>query len=150
MPASLDPAPLLALQLNRSDGEFARLIGVTRNTVLRWRSGKVRSIYSATAERAAIALGRHPSELWAGVDLDPGWRDRAACIGEDRRIFFPTGHGSGGQVEAKKVCARCPVQAECLDWVLRNVRQGDDYGIWSGTNKNERAKLRKDLLREAS
>lgn len=39
---------------------------------------------------------------------------------------------------AKRICAGCPVQQECLNWALHHER----YGIWGGTNPREREILR--------
>jgi WhiB family redox-sensing transcriptional regulator len=56
----------------------------------------------------------------------------AACSGKDvdPEIFFdPTGRSAA----AKRVCRRCPVQAECLDFGA-----GDPNGIWGGTGRKDR------------
>jgi WhiB family redox-sensing transcriptional regulator len=149
--ATLDPGPLLRLQGDRSDIEFARIIGITRRTLIRWRQGRDRQLYSVTAERAAVALGRHPSELWPDVVLDGNWQKRAACRGADSNLFFPPMRAKGGPTpasltrRAKEMCERCPVQAECLDWVLRNVGNSNDFGTWAGTNRNQRATMRKGM-----
>lgn len=46
------------------------------------------------------------------------WRHHAACLDEDPELFFPTAEPgttahTAQQAEAIKVCARCPVAAEC-------------------------------------
>lgn len=70
-----------------------------------------------------------------------GWRRRAACTGEDLELFFP--FGSDGppltQVEAKAICARCPVREACLRYA---VTTGQGYGIWGGLIEDERRGLR--------
>jgi len=69
------------------------------------------------------------------------WRHRAACRDEDPELFFPIGTDGPAlaQVEqAKAVCRRCPVQADCLQWALDAREQ---YGIWGGTTPEERAAL---------
>lgn len=148
---TLDPGPLLRLKGDLSDQEFARIVGVTRRTVIRWRQGRDRHLQGVTAERAAVALGRHPSELWPEVTLDGHWQKRAACRGADGNLFFPPMQAKGGPTpatftaKAREICARCPVQAECLDWVLRNVRSSDDHGTWASTNRNQRAAMRKRM-----
>lgn len=62
------------------------------------------------------------------------WRLRAACADHpdpDRWFPGPTEHA----VEAKAVCADCPVTAECLAYALRHrIKEG----IWGGTSYNER------------
>ncbi|MEU2789932.1 WhiB family transcriptional regulator [Streptomyces sp. NPDC007100] len=69
------------------------------------------------------------------------WWQRAACLDEDPELFFPvgvTGPAAQQHADAKAVCHRCPVAAECLDWALET---GQNYGIWGGTDEEERRKL---------
>ncbi|GHK02078.1 WhiB family transcriptional regulator [Streptomyces sp. NPDC003753] len=69
------------------------------------------------------------------------WLRQAACVGEDPELFFPVGT-AGPAVEetaaAKRVCRRCPVMGECLDWALGS---GQTTGVWGGTGEQERAEL---------
>ncbi|MEV6028378.1 WhiB family transcriptional regulator [Streptomyces sp. NPDC052036] len=69
------------------------------------------------------------------------WLRHAACLGEDPDLFFPVG-STGPALEetaaAKRVCRRCPVIGECLDWALRS---GQTAGVWGGTGEQERAEL---------
>ncbi|MER6128021.1 WhiB family transcriptional regulator [Streptomyces sp. NPDC001795] len=69
------------------------------------------------------------------------WLRYAACVGEDPELFFPVGT-TGPAIEetaaAKRVCRRCPVTAECLDWALNS---GQTAGVWGGTGEQERAEL---------
>lgn len=70
------------------------------------------------------------------------WRHRAACREEDPELFFPLsemGPGARQAAEAKAVCARCPVRAECLDYALEN---GLDHGIFGGLTEEERRRVR--------
>ena len=72
--------------------------------------------------------------------VDKSWRDSAVCASVDPELFFPeTGQSP---VAAKKICASCPVQPECLEsalW-LDNV-----HGVWGGTTRIERQQLRNPL-----
>jgi WhiB family redox-sensing transcriptional regulator len=68
---------------------------------------------------------------------------RAACRDEavDPELFFPVGeHGAErARVErAKAVCARCPVEAECLAHALK----AGEVGVWGGTTDEERQAIR--------
>ena len=72
------------------------------------------------------------------------WRELAACRDEDPELFFPVtelGPGARQADQAKAVCARCPVRAQCLDYALDN---GLDHGIFGGTTEAERRKLRRE------
>jgi WhiB family transcriptional regulator, redox-sensing transcriptional regulator len=77
------------------------------------------------------------------------WTDRAACLGSSPELFFPVGM-VGPALEqvaaAKRVCAGCPVRADCLEWALRS---GDAHGILGGTTPEERRYLRADRARRA-
>ena len=71
------------------------------------------------------------------------WRHDARCRDEDPELFFPVGEtGPARQqtAEAKAVCRRCPVAADCLAWALKT---GQDAGVWGGLSENERRALRR-------
>lgn len=60
-----DPKPLLALFPNEGfDSVIASLCGVARTTIVRWRSKPEAAIWEYDADRYAVALGMHPSEIW--------------------------------------------------------------------------------------
>jgi WhiB family redox-sensing transcriptional regulator len=64
------------------------------------------------------------------------WASQAACRGLDVDLFFPQ-RGSDG-AEAKAVCAKCPVRAEC-----REDGIDEHVGIWGGTSERERRAIRR-------
>jgi len=86
---------------------------------------------------------RAPGSAWGlDTELVDDWRHRAACRDEDPELFFPIGTSGPAleQVEqAKAVCRRCPVAAECLTWALGRP---EEYGIWGGLTEGERRALR--------
>lgn len=66
------------------------------------------------------------------------WRHHAACRDVDPDLFFPVSEVGAGaeQVQrAKTVCARCPVQHECLNYA---VEAGLDYGVFGASSSKER------------
>ncbi len=70
-----------------------------------------------------------------------GWAELAACQDEDPELFFPisqVGPGARQSAQAKAVCARCPVRADCLRYALDN---GLDHGVFGGTTADERRRL---------
>lgn len=82
------------------------------------------------------------------TDRADDWRDQAACRTADPELFFPVGKGAPSkrqENEAKKVCADCPVLADCLSWALT---QGMDVGVFGGLNADERRALRRHLKQE--
>lgn len=81
------------------------------------------------------------SSLLAKLGIQPdneelAWQRDAACRDEDPAIFFPDKGTHIG--EAKAVCGRCPVLAQCRSWVLENRIR---HGIWAGLTEKERRPL---------
>jgi WhiB family redox-sensing transcriptional regulator len=73
------------------------------------------------------------------------WRRDALCAQVDPVLFFPE---SGESVQpAKKVCAQCPVTAECLEYSLAHHER---YGVWGGTSADQRRELARRTRRQAS
>lgn len=70
----------------------------------------------------------------------PPWMAEADCAQTDPEAFFPERGGSTR--EAKKVCATCLVQAECLDYALDHDER---HGIWGGLSERERRRIKKAL-----
>ena len=68
--------------------------------------------------------------------MDTQWMRRGRCKDMDPAIFFPN-DGVGVQV-AQRICAECPVRAECLDYALDNRV---DHGVWGGASERERRRL---------
>ena len=66
------------------------------------------------------------------------WTRDAACAACDPDLFFPAERRDPAIGDAKRVCAGCPVQADCLDYSLA-TRQ--EHGIWGGVDEWERAAL---------
>lgn len=61
------------------------------------------------------------------------WRMRAACRTADPALFFPELGESAGA--AKRICADCPVRAECLAFA---VASGERFGVFGGLSERER------------
>ena len=74
----------------------------------------------------------------AVYDRPADWRDQALCAQTDPELFFPDKGGTSAP--AKRVCARCPVRAECLQDALDT---GERFGIRGGLSERERRKLAK-------
>ena len=84
-----------------------------------------------------------PERFWdpAESPASQPWVENAVCAQTDPEAFFPEGKGASNRV-AKKVCARCPVEAECLEWALVHDER---FGVWGNTSPNERKALRRKL-----
>ncbi|MFD5319376.1 WhiB family transcriptional regulator [Streptomyces sp. NPDC127098] len=89
-----------------------------------------------------LASGISPAYRRLG---DQSWQERAACRGaatDDPDLFFPDADHILRITEAKRYCARCPVQQVCLDSALEN---NDRYGIWGGLTEEEREPLHANI-----
>lgn len=75
------------------------------------------------------------------------WRDRARCLQTDPELWFPEKGTRTGEF-AKRICAQCPVQRQCLDYALNSTERLD--GIWGGMTETERRKLRLGQFARAS
>lgn len=71
---------------------------------------------------------------------EENWQDRALCAQTDPEAFFPEKGGSTR--EAKKICQRCPVRAECLEYALAHDER---FGIWGGLSERERRRLKRGI-----
>lgn len=90
----------------------------------------------------SVVLARR---IWAAekVSLDelmirPAWQAEGLCRVFPDANWFPLRGES--TAEAKRICLRCPVRAECLDYALTTR---DKFGVWGGTSERERRHLRK-------
>ncbi|MGH8328620.1 MAG: WhiB family transcriptional regulator [Steroidobacteraceae bacterium] len=63
----------------------------------------------------------------------PEFMSRGVCAETDPEAFFPDKGDS--TAAAKRVCAGCPVRAECLEYALQ---RGERYGVWGGTSERQR------------
>lgn len=74
-----------------------------------------------------------------GLDSDPaeGWREYAACQGTDGELFYPS-EERGNAHDAKRICSRCPVRLECLEYALE---RREKFGVWGGTVTKEREQI---------
>ncbi|MEU0017997.1 WhiB family transcriptional regulator [Streptomyces rochei] len=71
------------------------------------------------------------------------WQDRAACVGLDSRVFYANGKHAREQVNAaRKVCAACPVAAQCADFAIQT---GEKWGVWGGMSQKQLRQRRRRL-----
>ncbi len=89
------------------------------------------------------------------IDDDrPEWQRDALCNTGDASllpVFFGHGRNDWDGARAKRICGRCPVRAECLEYALTHVdTTGSEFtptkhdaGVWGGLTAAERAALRR-------
>ena len=78
----------------------------------------------------------------ARSDTARTWASQALCVGADPELFFPPGDGPA--IEARRICALCPVRGQCLAYA---VIADEPSGIWGGLDPRERHNLRRQLQR---
>jgi WhiB family transcriptional regulator, redox-sensing transcriptional regulator len=74
------------------------------------------------------------------------WMSHASCRALTPAEFFPP-DGLGVET-AQRVCADCPVRAECLEYALAHRINN---GVWGGTSERQRRSIlryRRDHLRQ--
>ena len=69
-----------------------------------------------------------------------GWQQHANCRTSDEYFFFaPEGEPPSirrrREVVAKRICANCPVLAECR---THAILSGEPHGVWGGLSEHER------------
>ncbi|HEU4830932.1 MAG TPA: WhiB family transcriptional regulator [Candidatus Saccharimonadales bacterium] len=68
------------------------------------------------------------------------WDKRGLCGQTDPEAFFPEKGGS--TKDAKKICAKCDVRVQCLEYALETDQK---FGIWGGLSERERKALRRKM-----
>ncbi len=92
----------------------------------------------------AVGLGEQGSPAAALLAMaQPPWHRDAACKEYDQALFFrfparPSQPDTSA--EARTICQRCLVQAECLALALADPSL---VGVWGGTDEAQRRTLRR-------
>jgi WhiB family redox-sensing transcriptional regulator len=89
---------------------------------------------------------RNKGEQFNSLNMDTEWTKRAACKGMTE-LFIPSKQTYWAELEenqryAKKICADCLVNSECLEYALAHPAKHIE-GIWAGTTEKERRALRR-------
>ncbi|WP_024441454.1 WhiB family transcriptional regulator [Mycobacterium sp. UM_WGJ] len=101
----------------------------------------------AMPSRPHLSLVPEPEDYDEFDPFDPAtatneqWQDRALCSQTDPEAFFPEKGGSTR--EAKKICQRCSVRSECLEYALAHDER---FGIWGGLSERERRRLKRGII----
>ena len=65
------------------------------------------------------------------------WKERGRCKGIEPEIFYPEDDEDEG-IEAKDICALCPVREACLEHA---IAAREKVGVWGGYTARERRRL---------
>jgi len=89
----------------------------------------------STAAQRAPRPPRTPADALRDYLVNrPQWMQRAACRGMSIDTFYLV-EGDGDPVEAKAICAVCPVVDECLAYA---VDRPESFGVWGGVAPKKR------------
>jgi WhiB family redox-sensing transcriptional regulator len=69
----------------------------------------------------------------------PYFEGRAACAEVGGDSWYPE-KGDKNLLEVRRVCNRCEIQAQCLQWALET---DEPHGIWGGLSKKQRSRLQR-------
>ena len=98
-------------------------------------------------QRALDLLGADLADLeeWLDTEPAPKWELEGACQYTDPAPFYP--EDRKWDSDARKVCARCPVIADCL---VDALRAGEKWGVWGGMNAVDRRCLSRLLSHQTT
>lgn len=96
---------------------------------------------------AASYESRRQRAIRVTMDLSLGgrWQAKAACSLDDVELFLPS---ESGQIQkeraecAKKICRKCPVVRECLEYALKKELNSESDGVLGGMTPRERRNLK--------
>lgn len=71
-------------------------------------------------------------------DMNTEWMADGKCREYPAATFFP--QDGVGVIKAQRICATCPVAADCLEYALENHV---DHGVWGGKSERERRRLQR-------
>jgi WhiB family redox-sensing transcriptional regulator len=70
-----------------------------------------------------------------------GWAEGALCREVGIEVFYPPEETGTDYRGARKVCRACPVQADCLSYVMDREGSADRHnrhGMWAGLSPRQR------------
>ena len=80
---------------------------------------------------------------FVNIITPPAWMTDGLCAQTDPDAFFPEKGGSTR--EAKAVCRRCAVSAECLTYALTHDTR---FGVWGGASERDRRRMKRPAVRQ--
>jgi WhiB family redox-sensing transcriptional regulator len=87
--------------------------------------------------RSAQGDGMNAIAELFGIDSE-SWMARAVCLEFEPDWLYPAPKDKAGVARAKKICAGCPVQAECAAYALAHE---EEFGVWGGLSERERHRI---------
>jgi WhiB family transcriptional regulator, redox-sensing transcriptional regulator len=110
---------------------------------LRSRSGHPRAAPATNALRRSeleVLMAAHPDPnrptSTSAPDALASWMADGLCREIAPEVFFPS--TGSGVVAAQKICRRCPVAEQCLDYALEHRIE---FGVWGGVSERGRRRV---------
>lgn len=103
-----------------------------------------------TERRRQYGRGTQPPRIEQLVEWTPApWMGRAACRGTATAKFYPE-RGASSYEPLRKLCAACPVRAECLeDALVYETDPAHAYGFRAGLTVDQRRELQRKRSEQA-
>ncbi|HEY2644060.1 MAG TPA: WhiB family transcriptional regulator [Galbitalea sp.] len=93
---------------------------------------------SVSGHRTSLVSNAERPQSMDDLPKPPEWTLDALCAQTDPEAFFP--EKGGTTKDAKRVCAKCDVREQCLQYALANDVQ---YGVWGGYSAIELRRMRR-------
>jgi len=77
--------------------------------------------------------------------MDAEWMAEGKCREVAADTFFPS--DGLGVIRAQRICAKCPVAEQCLEYALENHI---DHGVWGGRSERERRRILRARRRQGA
>jgi WhiB family transcriptional regulator, redox-sensing transcriptional regulator len=77
--------------------------------------------------------------------VDSEWMIEGKCREVNPDTFFPS--DGLGVIRAQRICAKCSVQDQCLEYALANHI---DHGVWGGRSERERRRILRARRRQST
>lgn len=71
-------------------------------------------------------------------EAEADWMSEGHCRHYPPAVFFPS--DGVGVLNARKICAECPVKDDCLEYALAHRIE---HGVWGGCSERERRRILK-------
>lgn len=96
---------------------------------------------------AEISKREMPHATFGFISIN--WQDKAACSAIDVAVFYyDTWTERLDELnQIRRVCAECPVRAQCLEYALDT---DDKYGVWGGLTPRERRQVKRERRESAA
>ena len=99
----------------------------------------LRRLQHGEAHILATGIIQHPdASIVHYVGQEPDWKIEGLCNEVGTELFYPPNDDPDTE-RAKRICKRCTVIDQCLEYALKN---NEPYGVWGGKTPAQRRRMR--------